>query len=198
MTASVRRSIFMSALSTLPNGGIPATVLTGTSPPATMAATSPSPPPPLTSAAWAAANASARDCPVMSAMHIAVAVAPAALMPNPWLTGRSFLMPISNPDPGARICATILVMWAVSTTPSMRMLTTESSRGVTVAVAPLLSLMPIPRDPVLMASNEFTGWKTHETCPGQKADVIASSHSSPESHRRPRPSSRRCPPRRPW
>ena len=44
----------------------------------------------MTSAAWAAANAWVRDCPVISAMHSDAAIAPDALMPNPWLTGRSF------------------------------------------------------------------------------------------------------------
>ena len=118
MTASVRSSIENPAFSTLPNGGRPATVLTGTSPPATIAATSPSPPPPMTSAVWAAENAAVRDCPVMLAMHRAVATAPAALIPNPWLTGRSLDMRMSNPTPGARVSATILVMCATAWVPS--------------------------------------------------------------------------------
>lgn len=146
-TASVSLGMRNPAFSTLPWGGIPGTVLTGTSPPATMDATSPRPPPPRTSALWAARNTSVLLRPTASAMHSPAARAPAALIPNPWLTGRSFSIVMSNPRPGARSCATMRVMWAIDLTPSIVTVTTSSSLGSTVAVAPLSSLMPMPLEP---------------------------------------------------
>lgn len=106
----------------------------------------------MTSAAWAAANARVRDCPVISAMHSDAAIAPDALMPNPWLTGRSFSMRISSPIPGARSSAAFLVTCAMDWRPSNQMLTALSSLGSTVALEPRFRRIPTPRDPEHMTS----------------------------------------------
>ena len=143
----------------------------------------------MTSALWAAMKASERVLPTVSAMQSPAAMAPAALIPNPWLTGRSLVMRMSKPMPGASFSATILVMCATDCTPSRNMFTMPSSLGSTVAWAPLSSLIPMPLDPALMASKEVIGWNTHDTCPGQNAEIIGASHSSPGWRRRPPPSS---------
>ena len=82
-TATVRVGNLISAFSTRPLGGNPARVLTGTSNPATMAVTSPIPPPPLTSATWAASKALVRETPTTDATAIPDARAPDALVPKP-------------------------------------------------------------------------------------------------------------------
>ena len=128
-----------------------------------MAETSPKPPPPWTSDTWAASKAFVRDSPTMLAIAIAAAMEPDALVPKPWLIGRSFSMVMSKPLPGASICATVRVIIAAETEPSMRMFTTSSSLSSTVATEPRLSLIPIPLDPVLRAWSVFMGSNTQET-----------------------------------
>ena len=61
-------------------------------------------------------------------------------------------MRMSNPLPGARFSAVILVMCAMACCPSSQMLTVPSSLGSTVARDPRLRRMPTPRDPVHMMS----------------------------------------------
>ena len=93
----------------------------------------------------------------MSATQREAAIAPAALIPKPWLTGSPFLISMSNPRPPDTPSTAARVTGALDKTPSITILTSPSSLSSARALAPRPSLTPIPRDPDSRGSAVLNG-----------------------------------------
>ena len=171
-TATVTFFILSPELITLPKGGRPAIDLIGMWERPMMPDTSPYPPPPAISERCAAPNASSIPFPAASQAHNAAAMEPAADIPNPCPTGRSFSMTTLYPlDLSISLIAALVIPQSHSV-PSIIVMILSSPLSSRVTFAPLDSLIPTPLEPACIGSYDLTGWKKHVMCPGQKAAII--------------------------
>ncbi len=158
-----------------PNGGTPG-ARRNSRPPPRMAATPPSPPPPKRSPRWAISMAFARGPPSTAETASAVAVAPAALIPNPCPIGKSWWSrTVSKPwrVPTSRRATSVEMGNSSEPPPRMRRRRVAPGRQAARATTPSSSTTPAPREPRARGSGPIeAGAKMPVTWPGANARAV--------------------------
>jgi len=164
-----------------PNGGIPPWRRISKPPPRAIAATPPRPPPPNSSARWAVSMAFARERWAIAPAASAVAVAPAALIPNPCPTG-SWCVRRINSSPSrsgrSRRATSSDIGSGIPRSLKIRVRRLPLGRNSATACTPSSRTIPAPVDPRARGSrSERSGAKNPVTWAGAKA----AARTSPDS-----------------